>query len=100
MRGGATRSGIAEHDPVRAEPADQLDEQIGQDVGETGDVVAGVHDDENVRVAGPPLPGVHKLGDHLAECGSKADGMGAGMRWVVMVERMRKKHPLWAVSGP
>lgn len=47
----AARAGVAEHDTVRAQSADQLDGQVRQDVGEVGDVVAGVHDDEHVRVA-------------------------------------------------
>jgi hypothetical protein len=68
-RGGATGSGVAEHDSVRAQACDQFDGQVGQDVGEAGDVVAGVHHDENVWVTGPPLPRVHEPGDDLAELG-------------------------------
>ncbi|QHY94226.1 hypothetical protein SSPS47_03660 [Streptomyces sp. S4.7] len=67
--GGAAWAGIAKHDAVRAEPADQFDGQVGQDVGEAGDVVAGVHDDEDVRVARPPLPCLHQPGDHLPQLG-------------------------------
>ncbi|AZM46505.1 hypothetical protein DMB38_12360 [Streptomyces sp. WAC 06738] len=68
-RGGVTRSGVPEHDAVRAEPAGQPDGPVGQDVGEAGDVVAGVHDDGDVRVARPPLPCLHESGDHLAQLG-------------------------------
>ena len=47
-RAAAAVAGVAEHDPVRAQPADQFDGQVGQDVGQAGDVVAGVHDDQDV----------------------------------------------------
>lgn len=68
-RGGTSGAGVAEHHPVRAQPADQLEGQVGQDVGEAGDVVAGVHDDDDVRVAGPPLPGVHEPGEDITDLG-------------------------------
>lgn len=78
-RGGAAWAGVPEHDAVRAESADQLDGQVGQDVGEAGDVVAGVHDDDDVRVARPPLPGMHQPGDHLTQLGGgHRGGIGHG----------------------
>ncbi len=54
--GRAVWAGIPEHDAVRAEPADQLDGQVGQDVSEAGDVVAGVHDDEDAASPGRHCP--------------------------------------------
>ena len=45
------------HHPVTADPADQLDGQVPQHPGQTGDVVAGIHDDRDVRVSGLPLAG-------------------------------------------
>lgn len=42
------------HHAVGADPADQLDRQVAQDPGQTGDVIAGVADDHDMRVSGLP----------------------------------------------
>lgn len=68
-RGGRLRQA---HHPVAADPADQFDGRIPQHPGQAGDVVAGVHDDRDVRVSGLPLADrdepLHH-GPQLAEAG-------------------------------
>ena len=56
-------------DPIRTQPPDQLHGQIGQDVGEAGDVVAGVGHDHDARIARAPLPRADQPDDHAAELG-------------------------------
>jgi hypothetical protein len=65
-------------DPVAADPADQVDGQIAQDEREPGDVVAGVGDDQNVRVPGLPMPGRDQTAEHGAELlrGHRGDVVG------------------------
>ncbi|GAA3993513.1 hypothetical protein GCM10022384_46430 [Streptomyces marokkonensis] len=43
------------HDPVGTDPANELDRQIAQDPGQTGDVIAGIAHDHDGRVPGLPL---------------------------------------------
>ena len=45
------------HDPVGPQPAQYVDGQVGQDVGESGDVVAGVDDDQDPRIGGRVVSG-------------------------------------------
>lgn len=49
------RRGRPAQDTVRAHPGQDLDGQVPQEVGQTGRVVSGVRDDEDVRVACLPL---------------------------------------------
>src|SRR5262249_43752647 len=64
---GASGARVPEYHPVRAQTADQLDRQVGQDVGERGDVVAGVHDDKDVRVTRLPVACLPEPADDFAE---------------------------------
>ena len=72
--GGRTRPtaphvGRGVHDPVAAEPASDLDGQVAQQPGQPGQVVAGVEDGQDVRVAVRPVPGFHQPGGHVAQLG-------------------------------
>ena len=64
-RGGAgkyiTRS-------LRSRPSD-LHRQVAQQPGQPGQVIAGVEDHQDVRVAGLPVPGGDDPGHHLADLG-------------------------------
>ena len=62
----------------RAQPPDQLHGQVGQHVGEPGDVVAGVGHDHDVRVAGLPLPGRDQPVDDVAQLGGGHRGRVVG----------------------
>jgi hypothetical protein len=55
--GPLRRLGQAQHS-VGAQTTDQLDGQLGQDVGEPGDVVTCGGDDEDLGVTGPQCPAV------------------------------------------
>lgn len=69
----AGRGGPAQ-DTVRTHPGQHhLHGQISQDEGQTGCVVAGVRDDEGVRVAGLPLACRDQSTDQLAQL-SGGDG--------------------------
>ncbi len=57
------------HDPVAAEPAEHLDREITQQPGQPDQVIAGVEDDQDVRVAVVPVPGRNEPADHLADLG-------------------------------
>jgi hypothetical protein len=70
---GAGLARVAEHDPVRAQSADQLDRQVLRDVGQAGDVVAGVHHDEDVRIASAPVACRDDAVDDLTQLG-RGDG--------------------------
>ena len=56
---GRTRLGPASRSMTRSERRrpSSYDGQVGQEVGQAGDVVAGVHDDQDAAVAGLPVPG-------------------------------------------
>jgi hypothetical protein len=68
-RGRLRRRGRGVHDPVAAEPASDLDGQVAQQPGQPGQVVAGVEDGQDVRVAVRPVPGFHQPGGHVAQLG-------------------------------
>ncbi len=55
--------------PVRAQPAQQFHGQAGQQVRQPGHVIPGVEDDQDVRVALMPVPGLDQPGHHLADLG-------------------------------
>ncbi|QCX82778.1 hypothetical protein C9F11_46140 (plasmid) [Streptomyces sp. YIM 121038] len=57
----------APHDAVGAETAEDLDGQAAQQMGDAGCVVAGVQDDQDLRVTRLPLAGGHEPFDDLAE---------------------------------
>jgi hypothetical protein len=44
---------------------EDLDRQVAQQPGKSRPVVAGVGDDQDVRIAGPPLPGGDQPADQL-----------------------------------
>jgi hypothetical protein len=52
---------------VGADPAEQLEGQIGQHERQPGDVLAGVHDDQVVRATIVPMPGGDQPADDVAE---------------------------------
>ena len=68
-RGRLRRRGRGVHDPVAAQPASDLDGQVAQQPGQPGQVVAGVEDGQDVRVAVRPVPGFHQPGGHVAQLG-------------------------------
>src|SRR5258708_34415492 len=55
------------HDPVGPQPAQHVDGQVGQDVGESGDVVAGVDDDQDPRIGGRVVSGGDQAFDYAAD---------------------------------
>ena len=55
--GLARRRGGEVHHPVAAQPARDLDRQVAQQPGQPGQVIAGVEDHQDVRVAVAPVPG-------------------------------------------
>ncbi len=57
------------HDAVRAHPAEDLDGQAGKEVGHAWGVVAGVEDDQDVRIAGLPLALLDQVGHDAADLG-------------------------------
>jgi hypothetical protein len=63
-------------DPVGAQASQQLNGQVGQDERQPRDVVAGVADDQDVRVAHAPVSGRDQAADDGAEL---AGGDGGGV---------------------
>jgi hypothetical protein len=63
---GARGGGGEENTRSPAKPAEQLHGHIGQQQRQAGHVVAGVEDDEDVRVPGLVLSGLLESLDHLA----------------------------------
>jgi hypothetical protein len=66
-RGRLGRRGRGVHDAVGAQPACHLDGQVAQQPGQPGQVVAGVEDGHDVRVALLPPPGGDEPGGHAAQ---------------------------------
>ena len=56
-------------DPVGAQPADQVDRQVGQQIGQADHVVAGIEGYEHVRVAVAQLPGRVQAADQVTDLG-------------------------------
>ncbi len=71
---GAGCAGVAQQHAVRAQPHHDLHGQVGQDVGQAGAVVAGVHDDEDVRIAVLPVAGGDDAVDDFAQLGGGDSG--------------------------
>jgi hypothetical protein len=72
LTGPAHGAGLARrrrqlHHPVAAQPPEQLHRQVRQQPGQPGHVVAGVEDDQDGRVAFPPVPSGGQPGDHVAD---------------------------------
>lgn len=80
---GAGGACAAEHDAVRAQTSDQHHREIGQDVGEVGGVVAGVHDDQDLGIARLPVPGRDQPGHHVP-------GLAGGDLWVASSARPKR----------
>ncbi|MDQ0983126.1 hypothetical protein QFZ71_000409 [Streptomyces sp. V2I9] len=56
----------ASQDAGRAHSAQHLHRKILQEEGQAGNVVAGVHDDQDLGIAVRPLPGIDQPLDELA----------------------------------
>jgi hypothetical protein len=67
---------LAAAGPGRSGSCQAARRQVGQDERQPGDVVAGVADDQDVRVAWAPVPGLGQAADDGAEL---AGGDGGGV---------------------
>jgi hypothetical protein len=61
------RWGGGEHDPVGAQPPDQLHRQVGQQERQPAHVIAGIEHHQDRRVAGLPVPGRAQPPDDRAQ---------------------------------
>ncbi|KDN75052.1 hypothetical protein DF19_26200 [Streptomyces olindensis] len=89
-RPGAGGAGVAEHDAVRAQTSGQHHREIGQDVGEAGGVVAGVHDDQDLGIARLPVPGRGQPDHHVPEL---ADGDLGDVVRPAQADRVQESDP-------
>ena len=71
---GLARGNRASQDAVRAHPAQHLHREILQKEGQAGDVVAGIHHDQDLRIAVRPLPGRDQPLDEFAHLPSRDSG--------------------------
>jgi hypothetical protein len=76
--------------PVGAETAHQLDRQVREDESEAGDVVAGVHHDQDVRVTVAPVPCSDDPVDNFAELGG---GHRSGVVGRAQPHRVQQRGP-------
>lgn len=67
-----------------------FDGQVRQGVGEVGDVVAAVHDDQDLGVARPPVPGHGQPCDDFAEL---AGGDLGGVVRLAQADRVQESDP-------
>ena len=79
----------AEHDPVGAQPPDQLDRQVGQHVRQPAHVVAGVEHHQDRRITGPPVPGALQPAHHRAQLGGGDRGRVIGRAQSARVQDRR-----------
>ncbi|GAA5207087.1 hypothetical protein GCM10023323_21190 [Streptomyces thinghirensis] len=85
----AGRDGSAQ-DPVRTHPGQHLHGQISQEEGQAGCVVAGVRDDEDVRVIGLSLPCGDQSLDQFAQLsGGDSGGVISGRQ----PKRVQRRGP-------
>ena len=75
---GTGRGNRAGQHPVRPQSADELHGQVGQQECQTGDVVAGVEHDPDIRVARSPVPGLTQPVHDLAQLGGGDRGGTVG----------------------
>ena len=91
-RGGRpcrARRGREVHHPVAAQPACHFDRQVAQQPGQPGQVIAGVEDHQDVRVAVAPVPGSDQAGDDLANLGGGHRGRVVGRAEADRIQRQR-----------
>ena len=86
-RGRLLRGGRGVHDAVAAQPPEDLHGQVAQQPGQPGQVVAGVEDDQDVRVAAVPVPGGRQPGHHAAELARRDLGGVVGRAEADRVQR-------------
>ena len=71
--------GRAAQNPVRAHPHQHRDRQVGQLEGQSGTVVAGVGDDQDLAITRFPVPVGDQSGDDPTELvGGEGGGVGSG----------------------
>jgi hypothetical protein len=94
-RGVAPRWCGQPQDPVGAQASQELDGQVGQHERQSGDVVAGVADDQDIRVARAPVSGRDQAADDGAEL---AGGDGGGVVGGPGADRVQHRGPAGAAA--
>ena len=92
VRAGLAGRGGEVHHPVAAQPARHLDRQVSQQPGQPGQVVAGVEDDQDVRVAVVPVPGGDDPHHDLADLRGGHLGRVIGRAQPHRVQRQRPRR--------
>ena len=87
------------HHPVAAQPAEHFGRQVAQQPGQPGQVIAGVEDDHDVRVAVVPVPGGDDPPDDLADLRRGHLGGVIGRAEPDRVQRQRPGGPAWFQRG-
>ena len=90
--GGALRSREI-HDPVAAQPARHLDRQIAQQPGQPGQVIPGIEDHHDVRIALTPVPGGDQALCDLPDLRGGDLGRVIGRAEADRVQRQRPRRP-------
>ena len=80
------------HHPVAAQPAHDLGGQVAQQPGQPGQVVPGVEDHQDVRVAVTPVPGLDDPRHDLADLGGGHLGGVIGRAQPDRVQRQRPRR--------
>ena len=88
-RAGRARRDGEVHDPVAAQPAEDLHGQVAQQPGQPGQVIAGVEDHQDARIAVFPVPGRDDPGHHLADLPGRDPGRVIGRAEPHRVQRAR-----------
>ena len=86
------RRGREVHDPVAAQPPGDVNGQVVQQPGQPGQVVAGIEDHDDVRVALAPVPGGDQPGDDAADLDRRDLGGVIGRSQPHRVQRQRPRR--------
>jgi len=88
-----------EQHPVRAKPAQQLCRQVREQERQPGDVIPGVEDDQDLRVALAPVPGGDHTADDVADLGGGDLGLIVIRAQADRVQHRRPGSPAWLQGG-